>query len=150
MIKKMETFILYSVIGCIMGNFIINQYDNKATTTFKEDNKLLFINIGIFDTIEQMQEKTTNLAYYIYLENDTKFTAYIGITKNNSNLEKLKGYFLNLGYDISIEEIEVTNQIFLEEFNKYEELLKATENTKAIQSIENDILKKYEELVISG
>lgn len=150
MLKKIEPFILCIVVGFIMGKFMFNQYDfSNAKTVFNDNNKLKFLEMGNYDTKEAMEQAVTSISYYIYTEKDNKFIVYVGITKDSDNLEKLQGYFKEIGYDISVEEIVVTNQEFLEAFNQYELMLKETSDSKAIETIENKILNMYEEYVIN-
>lgn len=131
-----------------MGKFMFNQYDNGValTSNLREKEQLYFLQQGVYSSIDSMKENTSSLAYYIYNEEDGKYYVYVGITKDKNNLEKLKGFYQNKGYDIYIKSIEISNQEFLEVFNQYEQLLQKTTNESAISAIESSVLAKYEEL----
>ena len=76
------------------------------------------------------------------------YYAYVGIIKSEKNLTKLKGYFKDLGYDIYVREIFVSNSSFIQVLDQYEGLLLETKEPKIIGSICSQILSKYEELVM--
>lgn len=136
------------LVGFVMGKFMFNQYDNGValTSNLREKEQLYFLQQGVYSSIDSMKENTSSLAYYIYNEEDGKYYVYVGITKDKNNLEKLKGFYQNKGYDIYIKGIEVSNQEFLEVFNQYEQLLQKTTDESAISAIESSVLAKYEEL----
>lgn len=136
------------LVGFVMGKFMFNQYDNGValTSNLIEKEQLYFLQQGVYSSIDSMKENTSSLSYYIYNEDDGKYYVYVGITKDKNNLEKLKGFYQNKGYDIYIKSIEVSNKEFLEVFNQYEQLLQKTTDEKAISAIESSVLAKYEEL----
>lgn len=142
---------LCTIIGSLMGFFIIKQYNNptKIIPTFNEQEKLYFLNQGIYESKEIMEKNTNDFSYYVYQEKDNKFYVYVGITKEKDNLDKLTGYFKNKGYIINVEEYEITNESFLTILSQYDELLKNTTDEKTIKAICSQVLSKYEELISS-
>lgn len=134
------------LVGFVMGKFMFNQYDSGValTSNLVEKESLYFLQQGVYSSIDSMNQNTSSLPYYIYTEEDNKFYVYVGITKDN--LEKVKGYYQDKGYDIYIKTIEVSNEAFLEVFNQYEQLLKNTTDENAISAIISGVLAKYEEL----
>lgn len=149
----MKEKIIMPIIACVlvgffMSKFMFNQYDHglALTTNLETKEKLYFLQQGVYTSIDSMKESTSLLPYYIYTEEDGKYYVYIGITKDKENLEKVKGYFKNKGYDIYIKELEISNDAFLQVFNQYEILLKNTTDENAISAIMSSVLAKYEEL----
>lgn len=136
------------LVGFVMGKFMFNQYDNGVALASKltEKESLYFIQQGVYSSIDSMKENTSSLPYYIYTEENNKYYVYIGITKDKDNLEKLKGYYQDKGYNIYIKTVEISNDAFLEIFNQYEQLLKSTTDKDAISAIMSSVLAKYEEL----
>ena len=96
--------------------------------------------------------KNASLKYdsYIYIEQDSKFYVFVGLTKNEENKDKLKSYFESLGYDIYIKEMELNQASFLETLDQYDLLLKETKTNQEIKEVNKSILAKYEELVVNG
>ena len=128
---------------------LLNQYDSKATlkTVFSENNNVYFIELGTYDTLEEMEKQVINFTSYIYDNTSDKYTVYIALTQNKENLEKLEGYFQNLGYIIYVREFNIDNEVFLEKLKVYDDLLLGTTENSAIKTIIDQTLKTYEELV---
>lgn len=137
-----------------MGNIMFNQYkigDNTTLPVSIETSKTLyFLQQGVYSNKESMESNLKQFNYYIYSEKDNLYYAYLAITGDKDNLEKIKGYFGNLGYDLYVKEYTVESQSFIEILNQYEELLKQTSDEKTIASICGQVLSKYEELVLNA
>ncbi len=134
-----------------MGKFMLDQYamsEKDATASLTSDT-VYFIQQGVYSSKESMEESVTNIAYYIYSEQDGKYYVYVGMTLKSENAEKLKSYFNGLGYDIYIKEFMISNESFLEVLQQYDLMLENTEDTNTISAICSQVLGKYEELVLS-
>lgn len=152
--KNLETIIVCIAVGFLLGQFMFNQYhkEEKTPTTIpviQQEEKLYFLQQGVYSSIENMKQNLTDLEYYTYTEKDGKYYVYVAIIKSQENMEKLKGYFNQKGYDIYVKEISVASTAFLEVLNQYEQLLKGTNDEKTIQAACTQILAKYEELVVN-
>ena len=66
------------------------------------------------------------------------------------NAEKIVEFYKNKGYDAIIKKFEITNKDFLDLLVNYDEILKTTNDDTVISSIINQVLMKYEEVVING
>lgn len=138
-----------------MGHMMFNQYDKEENKEIKEvsaiqkSSNLYFIQAGVYSKIENMKSAMENIESYIYMEQDGKYYVYIGITGNEENLQKLKGYFEKQSYNIYVKEIMVENSAFLEVLSQYEQLLKEASDDETINSTIKSVLAKYEELVIN-
>lgn len=151
--KFLFPLVLAIGIGFICGKLMFNQYDSKTSlkTVFSEkQEKVYFIQQGVYSSKTSMEENTTDFPYYIYDVLDDKYHVYIGITKLSENANKLKEFFNEKGYNIYVKEINISNKEFLEAINNYDELLSKTNDSKSIQTLCNQILNKYEELVRQG
>lgn len=148
-IRLILSIVCASVIGFLFGKMLLNQYDSKATlkTVFSENNNVYFIELGTYDTLEEMEKQVINFTSYIYDNTSDKYTVYIALTQNKENLEKLEGYFQNLGYIIYVREFNIDNEVFLEKLKVYDDLLLGTTENSAIKTIIDQTLKTYEELV---
>ena len=151
-IKTYFPLLLCIAVGFFMGKLMFSQYDDKQGLKLVSatSEKLYFIQQGVYSTKESMEENTTNLTYYIYTMQDDKYYVYVGITKDDENLEKLKGYFINLGYNIYVKEFDISNESFITILDQYEMMLKTTTDNKTIGAICSQVLGKYEELVINN
>ncbi|MBP3461362.1 MAG: hypothetical protein J6K21_03020 [Bacilli bacterium] len=147
-LKNMFPVVLCILIGFFMGNFMFKQYSQKVDTVSLTGENLYFLQAGVFSSESSMKEAMSKSSYYIYRKENNMYYSYVGIVKNEKNLEKLKDYFKQEGYDIYVREMFVSNISFLTILDQYETLLQETTDNKIIKSIENQVLGKYEELVI--
>lgn len=152
-LKAMIGPILFSIIvGGLLAKFMFMQYDTKDITlpTIKtsESATLSFLQVGVYSTIESMKKNCSNIEHYIYMEEDSKYHVYVALTGNENNLEKLKGYFEEQGYVTYKKTLVIHNIKFIEELEKYDNLLLKTEDMKAISVIITNVLNRYKELVI--
>ena len=139
------------LVGFLLAKFMIDQYDKKEslTTVFNKYETLYFVRQGIYSSKESMEKNMTDFAYYIYNQNEDKYYTYIGITKNEQNLEKLKGFFEKMGYITYIEEFTVDSNAFIEILTQYDNLLLETNDESVIKAICSQVLSKYEELILN-
>ena len=147
-LKNIFPVVLCILVGFFMGNFMFKQY-NKTDTVSLSEEKLYFLQAGVFSSEQSMKDAMSKFSYYIYRKENNMYYSYVGIVKDEKNLEKLKDYFKKEGYDIYVREVFVSNISFITILDQYEALLKETTDSKIIKSIENQVLGKYEELVIN-
>ena len=151
--KNIETIVVCIAVGFLMGQFMFNQYhkEEKLSTipVVQTEEKLYFLQQGVYSNLDSMKQNLTDFEYYTYTEKDGKYYVYVAIIKSEENMEKLKGFFNQKGYDIYVKEISITSAAFLEVLNQYEQLLKGTDDEKTIQAACTQILAKYEELVVN-
>ena len=148
-LKNIFPVVLCILVGFFMGNFMFKQYNLKTDVVSVTGENLYFLQTGVYSSEESMKENMKNTSYYIYTKENNMYYTYIGITKNKKNLDKLKGYYKQAGYDIYVREIFISDVAFLTVLEQYDSLLKETTEDKIINSIENQVLSKYEELVLN-
>ncbi len=136
------------LIGFFMGTFLLKQYDIKTDVASLTGENIYFLQTGVFSSIDSMKEAMKNTSYYIYTKENNMYYSYIAITKNKNNLDKLKDYYKKEGYDIYVREMFISNISFLTVLEQYDLLLNETTDTNVIKSIENQVLSKYEELIL--
>lgn len=149
--KYLLTFLIALVIGFFLSDFFLKQYEDfdgiKVST---RGENIYFIQYGVFSSLESLEENTINLQNYVYNKEDNLYYVYVGITKEKDNADKIVNYFKDLGYETTTREFGITNKDFLNALLNYDEILKNTNDVTAISSIINQVLMKYEEVVISG
>ena len=110
-------------------------------------NYLLSLTNNVEISEELMQE-----TFYSAIKNIHKF-------QNNSSLKtwlykiaknKWINYYKKNGYNTIVKQYSITNKNFINELKKYDDIIKNTQDETAIISVENEVLTKYEEVVISG
>ena len=149
--KYLLTFLIALIIGFFLSNFFLRQYDDfDGIKVSSNGENLYFVQYGVFSSLESLEENTISLQNYVYNKQDNLYYVYVGITKLEENAKKIVNYYKSLGYDAIIKEFGITNKEFLEILVNYDEVLKNTNDETAISSIINQVLMKYEEVVISG
>lgn len=152
--RYLLTFVLALIIGFFLCNFFLNQYsDYNGISDIKVSNvgeNIYFVQYGVFSTLDSLENNTINLQNYVYNKENNLYHVYVGITKLKSNAEKILEHYKKEGYDLIIKEYSITNSKFLELLNNYDEILKNTTDDIAISSVINQVLIKYEEVVING
>ena len=149
--KYSLTFIIALIIGFFLSNFFLKQYDDyEGIKVANKGDSLYFIQYGVFSTLESLEENTISLQNYVYSKQDNLYYVYVGITKLKENAEKIVNYYKKIGNETIIKEYGITNKNFLGLLENYDTVLKNTNDETAISSIINQVLVKYEEVVISG
>lgn len=148
--KYLLTLIISLIVGFLLSNYILNQYDDfKGITVYKEGEMLYFIEYGIYNDYQEMEENTINLENYIY-QLDDKYHVYIGITKSDEVLNKINNYFKNLGYNITNREFYITNKEFINSIENNDKILLLTDDEVVIGEVVSNGLTTYEEVVINA
>ena len=148
--KYLLTIIIFLVVGFLLSNYLLKQYDDyKGIKVYKEGRKLYFIEYGIFDNYNQMEANTINLENYIYQINNDKYHVYIGITENNEVLNKIINYFNKIGYKTTIQEFYISNERFIKAIENNDEVLLLTNDDVVIGEVVSQGLTTYEEVVIN-
>jgi uncharacterized protein YneF (UPF0154 family) len=148
-LKNIFPVVLCILVGFFMGTFMLKQYRTDTDVVSLTGENLYFLQTGVYSSIDSMKESMKNTPYYIYTKENNMYYSYIGITKNKKNLKTLQDFYKSIGYDIYIREIFISDVSFLTVLEQYDNLLLETTDTKVIRSIENQVLSKYEELIIN-
>lgn len=148
-LKSVIPAILCILVGFFMSNFMFNQYDKNIESVFNEKSKVYFMQIGVYTSLDNMKENLKDIKTYIYEEKNNLYYAYVGITKEEENLTKIEGYFNSMNYVIYRKEKSITSRAFLEILNQYDLMLKEVTDKKMIGTIEDEVISKYEELVLN-
>ena len=134
-----------------MGYYLFHEYDAtvKIKPVFQDEEKeVYFLQLGVYSTLETVQKNTNNFTSYIYTNEDGKYHVYVALTKSSKNVEKLKGYFKEKGYDIYVKEMVISSEEYLDKLTQYDQVLEKTTEKEAIENVVDKILTEYKEMVI--
>lgn len=149
--KYFITFILALAIGFFLSSFFLNQYkDYKGVKVSNSGEELYFIQYGVFSSLESMEENTISLENYVYTVENNMYYVYIGISADKDVSQKIAAYYKKIGYETIEKKYLVSNKNFLELLGTYDQIIKGTEDETALSSLINQVLIKYEEVVIHG
>lgn len=136
------------ILGISMAYFIIRQYETMPTLAVSsEAETLYYIQRGVYQDIDTMNDNMKNFTNYIYNVEDNQYHTYIGITTSKNNASKIQNYYKEAGYETVIEERVTDNKDFINILRQYDELLSKTDDSESVKVICNQVLAKYEELV---
>ena len=149
--KYFVTILMAIIVGFFLAYFFIKQYDDyKGIGVSSSTEELYFIQYGVFSNKESLEENTISLGNYIYNVEDDKYYVFIGITAIEDNAKKISDYYKTLGYETIIKKYQISNKDFIEQLKTYDEVIKETQDKTALSSVINQVLIKYEEVVING
>lgn len=131
--KNIKIILLALIISFLIGYFLITDYLN-----YNKDITYAFI-YGKYNK-EEFEKETIKLSNYIYKLDNDKYIVYLGLTRNEKNISKLKEFYEKKGYSISVGSITIS-----EEFKKLVDdldiLLEKVSDDEAIEKIESKILE---------
>ena len=151
--KYIYSIFLAILVGIVFGKFMINQYQNPNSNiipVLSNSFKIYFLELNSYQTEDEMKKGMAGFPYYIYMLKDEKYYAYIGITKSEKNLEKIKGYYEKKGYVITVRDYKIENEAFLTVLEQYDTLLEESNDDTVIEGVCSQVLTKYEELVLKN
>ena len=149
--KYIVPFIICVSIGLIMGKIMFEQYDKTETVSATVNSyPVYFFQAGVYEQEQNMKNASSRYESYISIKKDDKYYVFLAMTKNEENMEKLKGYFKNLGYDIYVKKINIDNKGFIENLEQYDILLKEATTNDEINAVNKSVLATYEEMMNSG
>ena len=139
------------LLGVMMGYYLFHEYDStvKIKPVFQETSeKVYFFQLGVYSDLESVQNSTRSFTNYIYALEDSQYHVYVALTKSSKNVEKLKGYFKEKGYDIYVKEMVISSEEYLDKLTQYDQVLEKTTEKEAIENVVDKILTEYKEMVI--
>ena len=147
MSKKFFVYVGIAILsGLILGNIFYKQYEREQNLDNEYNSYLL--QLGVFNSKDEMNKSVKNLENYIYIERDNKFYVYLGISTTKSNAEKVKDAFLENNINVSIKKSVIDNVEFISNLEQYDILLESASTNEDIMSINEVILSSYEEMVL--
>ncbi len=150
--KKTFIWILLALAsGALLGKFVFDRYEKVDTqNVISYDNYVYMLKYGSYDSLDDMSNSITNVDRYVYIENDGKINAYVGISKTKDNANKIKKIYDNKDIKLLVEKVQIENEEFIQNLNEYEKLLDATEDENSLIIIEKQILSCYEDVVVNN
>lgn len=149
--KTIFWIFLALVSGSLLGKFTFDTYENiEVRNVININDKVYMLKYGTYENVEQMIEEIIDIDRYIYIEEENKVTAYIGISTTKENINKIKSIYDKKGIITSVQKLAISNDEFIQNLNEYEKLLSATEDESSLLIIQKQILSCYEELVANN
>lgn len=147
-IKYVLPITLSIVIGLYLGKLVYNNYENnlKLKQAFSTNNKVYFLQQGVYSTKGSMSKNTTNLSDYIYVLDEDKYKVFVGINIDKNAIEKVKSIYNDKGIDIYVKQDQISDNAFIEKLKEYDKLISGSSDNSEILKYENQIMREYEVL----
>ena len=136
------------LLGGLLGHFLFLEYQEETMEVMQEKNKIYFIQEGVYDNEEEAKKATAELDTKIIVKEDAKYYLYLAMTQSEKNLEKLKKFYQNQGINITIKEMEITDESFINTLIQMDGLLEDTTKEEQIDPINKVVLANYQELIL--
>ena len=135
-------------VGAVFGNIFYNKYE-KEQSLEKEYNSYL-LQLGIFDTKEDMNKELLEIDDYIVIEKNNKYYVYVGVSTNKKNVTNLQEIFLDKDINTSIKKTIISDIEFMNSLEQFDLLLDSVSSNEDIMSINEAILSSYEEMLLNS
>lgn len=145
-----KTFLLsifFITLGTILGIFLRNSYKDNLLGAFGEGKIYYFLQEGVYSNKDIMTENTKDLNIKLVNEENGKYYVYLGITRDEENVKKIKEIYNTKGYQLYIKEINLSNEEFYNNVTQFDLLIKNTTKEEEILTIEEVVLANYEEII---
>lgn len=149
MYKKIIISILFCfLLGSSCAFVVYNTYKKESLENKPRETKIYFIQLGAFKNYKNVDKITKTLSSYLVVEENGLYKVYVSMTASKKNLEKLKEFFIQSNNNIYVKEKKINNNSFITKLNKYDSLLKETNDYETIKMINKEVLNKYKEEVL--
>lgn len=145
-----KTFLLsifFITLGTILGIFLRNSYKDNLLGAFGEGKIYYFLQEGVYSNKDIMTENTKDLNIKLVNEENGKYYVYLGITRDEENVKKIKEIYNTKGYQLYIKEVNLSNEEFYNNVTQFDLLIKNTTKEEEILTIEEVVLANYEEII---
>lgn len=139
--------ILFILLGSFCGRYLYTNVMGDTGAVFNQKNKLYFLQEGVYSSKEIMDENVKDINNKLIVTDNNKYYVYLGITKDNDIAKKIKTIYENLGYQIYVKEMSVSNDEFSNNLDQFDLLIRNSSSDDDILTIEEVVLANYEEIV---
>ena len=143
--KFIISIILVIILGIVSAKSVYS-----LSNSINDKNLYYFLQLGVYDDLGTLNHDTKNIDDKLVLKEDNNYYAYVGISKNKNNLNKISKLYSNLGYNLIIKNKKVINEEFKVNLEQFDKLLKSTNDLEELKKIMAVVLSSYQEMVINS
>lgn len=146
--KFIFSLFLAIILGSLLGHTLFEQFKEEDQEVFAQNDVIYFLEEGIYDNLERAEAATKDIDTKIIVKEDANYYVYLAITKNKSNLSRLKKIYKDMNLNINVKEMEIEDTSFLTSLEQMDGLVEKTTTKEELLTITKVVLANYEELVL--
>ena len=132
--------VLSMVFGYIFARVVYSIYGEDVENRLSS-SKIFLVKRGEYTTYDSMREDNSGSNYIYYVDEDI-YKTVVGITKDESNVEKIKSLYDD---NLSVEEYYVSKDLLNEKQMEYDMLLNNANNIYEVKEVVDNILSLYKD-----
>ena len=149
--KKTFIWIFIALLsGSFLGKLTFDKYKKVDTINVINNTNVYALRYGKYANLDEMQDDVSKVDRYIYIESKEDISAYVALALTRDSINKIKKVYKDKNINLTVSKINIENEEFIGNLNEYEKLLKATDDSKSLLIIENQILSCYMSLVVDN
>lgn len=142
--------LLFAVLLGFYGAKIVYGFNTVKRSISDVSHNAYAIQYGVYTSADTLSKTMSNIDNYVVSMEDGKYYIYIGFTTDSKNLTKIRNVYDELGIDIYIKEVFISNDEFINNLEQFDVLLENVSSNVDILSITGAILSSYDELVLGN
>ncbi|MBQ9019294.1 MAG: hypothetical protein IJ097_03155 [Bacilli bacterium] len=144
--KNIILGIIFIIFGFILGELIFED-KIELIKKIKKGDTYYFLQEGVYKDYNNIQNNLNEISKKIIERKKDKYYVYVGITKDQDVLEKLKKIYNKKNIVVYPKEVILSSREFSTNVDQFDFLIKQTNDNDQILTIEEVVLSNYEEIV---
>ena len=141
--KILIPIVIALLVGTTFGIVLFKNTKEKIDEVFKDDTLLSLFQIGVLYNKFYSYYVQKQYSGSIVLNDDIYFRVIYGVFQNKACIEKMKNYLEENKIEYHIREESNSNEEFLNELMKYEEIILQTTDTEVFLKTIEQVLNLY-------
>ncbi len=141
--KYLLTIVMALLVGFLLSNYMLKQYDKPISFPVFGETKAYLIQQGVYSSYESMIKNTSNLSDYIYSTVDNMYYVYVAMTLDSDNISKLQKYYRDKNIVTIVKTTSLNDSNLINSLYEYDSFLKQTNDVTTIKEIISQTLSKY-------
>ncbi|MDO4995608.1 MAG: hypothetical protein Q4E69_00365 [Bacilli bacterium] len=144
--NKLIIALILIISGIIVGNNLYSKVDFQLLKTFKENNDFYLLQLGTYDSKEDMQRDTRDINPKVYEIKNNKYYVYVGISSNINNINKIKDIYSEK--ELTTKVINIKDEEFITNLRQFDILIDNTNNKDEVLTIEEVVLSSFNKKIL--
>lgn len=143
--KKVSSKIILAVIlGVAFSCYFFNDLEKDVINALRKEIPVTAFQVGAFSSLEDAKECAKEYSSSAIYQDEEIYRVLVSILSEEENVSNMQKYFNENNETVYLKTIHVNSE-FYEELEQYELIVEAA-STNAFDAINEQILKKYEQM----